>query len=111
MVVGAASDLETSLGYPRRERVDLVLLDQELTGRDGTQLLESLFPWLEDARGGEAPPAVWFCTGHACGTPEAQKMLAKGHHGPGPPPRRAPARGRGLPFQRGRQRAALTIPR
>jgi DNA-binding NarL/FixJ family response regulator len=64
-VVGAVSDISRALIYLRHDEIDVVLLDYQLHGSDGTRLLQTMSPWQKWSNATEHHPAVLFCTGFA----------------------------------------------
>src|SRR5438876_1002222 len=74
-MVSAVSDLPRALLYLRPGEVDIVLLDYQLHGVEGTQLLETMFPWYRGAGACDQNPAVLFCTGFADEAFEAKARL------------------------------------
>lgn len=71
-VVAAVPDAETACSYLRREPFDVVVLDYQLEGSNGMQLLHTITLWLDDQFSSAFPrPAAIFCTGYA--TPELER--------------------------------------
>lgn len=64
-VVGQVDSAAAACAYLRGADVDLILLDYELGGTDGLQLLQAISLWYENLPDGGRRPAVVFCTGHS----------------------------------------------
>lgn len=64
-LVGTVADVEAATAYCRRGEVDVLLLDWQLKGTPGVQLLQKLCPWARWCFAAEGRPAVLICTGLA----------------------------------------------
>ncbi|MFN3649966.1 MAG: response regulator [Armatimonadota bacterium] len=74
-LVGLAGSAGAVLTYLRQEEIDVVLLDYELEGANGLQLLSTRSQWRR-AGGAEEPPRVLFCTGFSDETLSGQAQAA-----------------------------------
>lgn len=80
-VVDAVASAYAACACLRKQEVDLVLLDYEMDGADGMQLVTSISLWLGDEVSAERKrPHALFCTGHASPAfeSEARAMGARG---------------------------------
>jgi DNA-binding NarL/FixJ family response regulator len=64
-VVGTVPDIQRAMIHLRLGEIDVVLLDNQLQGMDGTHLLQSMSPWTRWSLDAEDRPAILFCTGFA----------------------------------------------
>lgn len=67
-LVSAVPDTTRAMIYLHQGEIDVVLLDDHLPGRGGTELLQTMSPWRQWDIGMEERPAVLFCTGFADST-------------------------------------------
>src|SRR5689334_6979244 len=63
-VVNAVPDAGSACACLREEEVDVVLLDYQLPGTDGLQLLQAISLWYENLPEGRRRPSILFCTGY-----------------------------------------------
>ena len=73
-VTGQVGSAASACSHLRREEVDVVLLDHQMEGADGLQLLQTIALWYEDLPPGRERPRVLFFTGYA---DEAFETLAR----------------------------------
>lgn len=74
-VVSAVCDLARARIFLCQDQIDVVLLDFNLQGLDGSQLLQGMRPWPGGVRAADSGPAVLFCTGYADEAFEAKARL------------------------------------
>jgi len=74
-LVGAVADVQRAMIYLGRDDVDVILLDCQLPGMDGCELVQRMYPWTAADPPGSGHPAILFCTGFADVEFEARARL------------------------------------
>jgi DNA-binding NarL/FixJ family response regulator len=64
-VVNAVADVQRAMICLGRDDIDVVLLDCQLPGRDGCELIQRMCPWATGDAPDSGHPAILFCTGFA----------------------------------------------
>lgn len=75
-VVGEVATAGAACSYLREQEVDVILLDYNLEGADGMQLLQAISLWYDELPADRRRPAVLFCTG--CAEPDFE-IRARAH--------------------------------
>jgi DNA-binding NarL/FixJ family response regulator len=75
LVVNAVSDIRRALQHLRLDEIDVLLLDYQLQGEEGTSLVQSMCPWSRWGLAGDQRPFILFCTGYADASFRARARL------------------------------------
>ena len=78
-VVGSVPNIARAMDYLKSTEIDVILLDYHLPGKDGTELLRGMSPWLQWTETIETIPAILFCTGFATAEFAAQARTLGAH--------------------------------